>query len=234
MVRHLSTAVSLAALLCVAPAQAVTVYSNNFDAPAATGGGAVATLTTSGFIGSSVGAFNATYGNFLRGESNSVATELTLSSLPGHTAVSMGYIFGFMDSWDSRNGGCCSPDNVDVYIDGVLTFSYTYNNALGSIKDVGAGTVLHEYVQFDGNFFYSDTIVDMSTDPGYSFAHSGSTLKIGWIASGAGWQGGGDEGYALDNIRVAVNGVPEPSTYALMALGLAGVGAMVRRRRSAV
>lgn len=221
----------LASSALMAASVQAQVYTNNFDSAPGGSLAANSAFTGTGGLGTTIGAYTG-FGRFYRGESASVATELLLTSLPTHTGVSMSYILGFMDSWDSRNGGCCSPDNLDVYIDGVKKFSYTYNNALGTIKDVGAGTVLYQYVQFDTNQFYSDTIADMGTDPGYTFAHSGSSLSVRWIASGAGWQGGGDEGYGLDNIRVELTGVvPEPSTYAMLALGLAGLAGMARRRR---
>lgn len=37
----------------------------------------------------------------------------------------------------------------------------------------------------------------------------------------------------IDDVSLSVAAIPEPSTYALMLLGLAGVGAIARRRRSA-
>ncbi len=36
----------------------------------------------------------------------------------------------------------------------------------------------------------------------------------------------------IDDVQLGVTAVPEPTTYALMLLGLAGVGAIVRRRRA--
>lgn len=215
------------------PAHALTVYSNDFDSAATVGSGVSAVFAPgAGAVVPSIAPYFATYGNFLRSNSNSVATELTLSSLPGHTAVDVDFVVALLDSWDSRDGGCCSPDNLDLYIDGTKVASYTYNNALGTIKDIGGGTLVAEYVQFDGNVFYSDTVADMAGDPGLVFAHTGSTLKVGFVASGAGWQGGTDEAWGVDNLHVEVLGVPEPSTYALMVGGLAGLAAVARRRRA--
>ncbi len=37
----------------------------------------------------------------------------------------------------------------------------------------------------------------------------------------------------IDDVYLGVAAIPEPSTYALMLLGLVGVGAIARRRRSA-
>ncbi len=36
----------------------------------------------------------------------------------------------------------------------------------------------------------------------------------------------------IDDVSLDVTPIPEPSTYALMLLGLAGVGALARRRRA--
>jgi hypothetical protein len=49
---------------------------------------------------------------------------------------------------------------------------------------------------------------------------------VSLIASGAGWQGGSDEAYAVDNLNVELFGVvvPEPSTFALIAISALGLG----------
>jgi hypothetical protein len=55
-----------------------------------------------------------------------------------------------------------------------------------------------------------------------SASFSGNVLTFSWKASDPG-----------DHVRVFTQAVPEPSTYALMALGLVGVGAIARRRKAA-
>lgn len=116
----------------------------------------------------------------------------------------------------------------------------TYNNALGTVKDTDGGTVVHEYVQANGNGYYSDTLVDMSTAGFLTFAHTGSTLDLQIRVTGAGWQGGSDEGFGLDSVVLTYNGVrptapgiPEPSTWTLLIGGFGLAGAALRRRRFA-
>jgi hypothetical protein len=215
-------------------AQATVVYSNDFDSPATTGAGVTANLS-GGFDIATIGGFNATYGNIRRSDGT---VSLTLSNLPVHSGLSLSYLLAFLDSWDSRDGGCCSPDNLELRIDGNLVGSYTYNNGLGTIKDIGGGTLLHEYVQFDSNVFWSDTVVDMGSDPMLSFAHTASSITFSWTAVGAGWQGGFDEAFGLDNIVVELRGVqtggggtvPEPASLPLAAAAVLGLGVARRRR----
>jgi hypothetical protein len=85
-------------------------------------------------------------------------------------------------------------------------------------------------VQFNTDIFYNDTVVDLATDPSLIFPHTGSTLSVKWIATGAGWQGGSDEAYAIDNVWVELEGVaiPEPATWTLLVLSAAGL--LVRRK----
>lgn len=71
----------------------------------------------------------------------------------------------------------------------------------------------------------------MATDPAYTFAHSASTLTVNWLASGSGWQFLGDQGYAIDNLVVTLAPVPEPTSWALLGLGVAGLAACATRRR---
>jgi hypothetical protein len=227
MKRTLASAIIGAALLiCPANSRAQIYYSNDFDNPVVVGPGIVASLT-GGAIVATDPAYNPTYGNLYRNNSNTVATELALTSLPIHTGVDVNFLMAFLDSWDSYDSAGFGPDNLDLYIDGSLVATYTYNTALGSVQDYDGGTLLLSGVQLDtASYYYSDVLVDMSVDAALSFPHTGSTLTVSLIASGAGWQGGSDEAYAVDNLNVELFGVvvPEPSTFALLAISALGLG----------
>ena len=82
-----------------------------------------------------------------------------------------------------------------------------------------------------------DTLVDMSTAPALTFAHSGSTLTLGIQARSVGWQGGGDEAWGIDKLNITFDGrfgqgaIPEPATWAMMIAGFGLMGAALRRVR---
>jgi PEP-CTERM motif len=182
-----------------------------------------------GGLQATIGTFNAAYGNIWRSDSASQAVTLSLSNLPAHAAVTIGFTATFLDSWDSSNGSP-APDWYEVYIDGNLVGQYTYNNASGNVITIGGATLVAQYVQFDSNVFYSDSVVDFSTDPAYTFGHSAATLTFAVKAGGNGWQGGLDEAIGIDNVRVVLSPVPEPGTWALLAAGLVLVAGVARRR----
>jgi hypothetical protein len=228
MKRILAVAILGAALLiCPANSWAQIYYSNDFDNPVVVGPGIAASLTGGATVATDA-AYNPTYGNIYRNTSNITATELTLTSLPIHTDVDVSFLMAFLDSWDSYDGGGgYGPDNLDLYIDGSLVATYTYNTALGTVQDYDGGSLVLSGVQLDtASYYYSDVLVDMSVDAALSFPHTGSTLTVSLIASGTGWQGGSDEAYAIDNLNVELFGVvvPEPSTFALLAISALGLG----------
>lgn len=70
----------------------------------------------------------------------------------------------------------------------------------------------------------------------HSIAHTSSALTLEFFASGAGWQGGGDESWAIDNLKISINAragtvVPEPASLALFVPGLAVLALLWRRKR---
>jgi hypothetical protein len=210
-----------------------SLYYNNFDGTQTVGLGATFTYTPAG--AGITGSIIPPFGNFLRNRTSGT-TEFLFTNLPTHTHVDIGYLMMFLDSWDSRNGSCCTPDNLDLYVDDILVGRYTYNNALGSIKDIGGGTVIFEYVQYDDNSYYNDVVVDMSGDAALSFGHTGSSLKVGFVPSGVGFQYGTDESWGIDNLDITLGGVtarsvPEPGSLISIMLGLGGIASAIRRKR---
>ncbi len=219
------------------PANAAVLYYNNFDVPATIGAGIGFSVAgdTNDFRTADAGAWNAAgwsgryYRNATAGNPATM-TKLTFTGLGAHNTVSVSSILGLLDSWDSRNGSP-APDNLDIYIDGNLVASLTAANASGNVFDFGGGSALAQCVQADGHQFYCDTLVDWSK----TFAHTGSTLTIGWQASGAGWQAGDDESWGIDNLKIDYftrggNGVPEPAAWAMMLAGFGLAGAAMRKR----
>ena len=230
--------------LSILPAQAITItaYSNNFDGPVVTASGVTASLSGASVqsvqglsgLGASGNKFG---GNFLSSYGAGSIATLTLSGLPTHTGINLTGLLAALDSWDSSNGGCCSPDVFQITVDGVTVFNDTYNNAAGSVNnaagltDIGAG-----YVHRGFNGGWLDQAFDLESEL-TSLAHTGSTLTIDFLGTGAGWQAGTDEAWGFDNLLVElvgvtppVTGVPEPMTLSLLGAGLAGLAALRRSR----
>ena len=83
---------------------------------------------------------------------------------------------------------------------------------------------------------WGDAAYDMGVDPTFDgISHTSSTLIIDWFASGAGWQGGIDESWAIDNVEVILNSttpIPEPSTYLLFGIGTLSIFVISHQRRN--
>ncbi|MFN0182994.1 MAG: PEP-CTERM sorting domain-containing protein [Aquabacterium sp.] len=88
---------------------------------------------------------------------------------------------------------------------------------------------VHVVVHFaDGS---SDTFDGMALDMSmhfFGFTGNGSLITHAEIGSPL----NGSTYFGLDNFTFVAGAVPEPGTYALMALGLVGVGAVARRRKA--
>ncbi len=229
----------LAAILATAfatPASAAVLFANDFDGHLSVDAGVGVTSLDNGALEAAL-SFGDWTGNYFANRSAgdpAAMSVLSLSNLAPHTQVSVGFILGFLESWDSTDGSCCTPDLLDLFIDGNRVATLTAHNALGTVEDFGGGTVTALGVQANGNPYYSDTLVDMSTAPFLTFAHTASTLTLAIQARGAGWQGGDDEGWGIDSLRIEYDGVrpvPEPSSWVLLLGGAGVLGAVARVRQ---
>jgi len=153
---------------------------------------------------------NASGDNFGGGPPPSPTT-LTLTDLPEHTTVSLGFLLAIIDSWDGN--GCHSPtspgDTFNVTVDRELIFSEIFNNS--GCGDPGTyeppeGVTIVEREQLGFNTSserHVDSGYNMGLDPAFNnIPHTASTLTVDWFAGGGTWQGGLDESWAIDNVEV--------------------------------
>jgi len=153
------------------------------------------------------GANGSFQGSFLRNTSLGGTTTLSLSGLPAHTGVEAGFLLGVIESWDGLTGGV-APDYFNVSIDGtIIQASFDAFEPGDQLFPAGATQLL--YNQQLGFGIYNEAAYDFSL----SVPHTSSSLTLSFFSSGAGFQGGDDESWAIDNLKVSLEGVPtEPGT----------------------
>ena len=122
------------------------------------------------------------------------------------TSVDVDFLLAVLDSWDGSNGSP-APDIFNVRVDGTVVFSHTFAIASGtSDYTPPPGGLLSSGTNLGFNPSWADQAFNMYLEPAlHGIAHTASTLTIDFYASGAGWQGGDDESWAIENVRVSAN-----------------------------
>ncbi len=137
-------------------------------------------------------------------------TTLTLTDLPPHTHVSLGFLLAVIDSWDGT-------ELLQVVVDGDLLISNWFQLATGDDSSyvAPAGGLLSSGGNLGwsaGSWYGRDRAYDLSLEPAFlDIPHTASTLTVVWrldaVSGGAAaqWQGGADESWGLDNVTVSVS-----------------------------
>ena len=136
-------------------------------------------------------------------------TTLTLTGLPTHDHLSLAFLAAIIDSWDGT-------ELYQVSIDGNMVFSHWFQLALGDNSDyvAPAGGLLSSGTDLGftgGGYYWHDRAYNLGVDPVFTVPHTASTVTIVWSLSAVSgpaanqWQGGGDESWAIDNVKVSIS-----------------------------
>ena len=178
------------------------VYGNDFDGHEVLATSVIATRSgvwsTESVQGLSELGFS---GQFLRNDSAgpTVATTLTLDNLPAHTTIDIDFLLAYLESWDGTQIG----DWLTVTIDGQPVLQMSVNTTEGTTFGQ-TGTALGTTTSYFGQPYWNELAYDMGTASALRFAHTAASLTLQVIASGSDWQGGSDESWAIDNLKVSV------------------------------
>ncbi len=227
----LAIALTAALLLTLAAVRATAqvVFQTDFESgiPAQVTGLGVRLEGVQGYAG--LGApGNQFAGNLLRYHTQQLYdTTLTLTGLPPHTHVSLGFLLALIDSWDGT-------ELMQVEVDGQLLFSHWFQLATGDASDYIAppGGLLSSGSELGwsaGGWYGRDRAYDLSLEPAFiDIPHTAGTLtvvfRLGAVSGGAAanWQGEMDESWAIDNLKVSVSGGASPAPVPAVDAALLG------------
>lgn len=236
----LASAVGAVVVIAAQQVQAATVFLDGFE------NGVPGEIGGAGILADAFGGPELGLGNFFVRNTTSSPTTLTLGGLPAHDSIDLSFTFAAIDSWDGSETGP-SPDFFNVNVDGASIFRETFDNFNPRFQSYipPTGTLLTPRLDTGTSFspFANLGFESRFGDSVYTFSFVGipqtaNTLTIDWFANGAGFQGGSDESFAIDNITVSLNGgdtpaVPEPSMIlGSVALSLGGIWRRLKQKRA--
>jgi hypothetical protein len=226
------------------------VYQTDFES------GMPSTITGNATIASVEGyqgighAGNTFSGNLMVNKERGIAgstTTLTLSNLPIHSSMNIGFLLAIINSWD----GSSENDRFEVLLDGVTLFSETFDNFFTNDQTYipPAGVQLIDRIDlppynkafanlgFNGNPDWGDAGYDMYLEPRLqNVSHNASTATIVWRATYSGGSFPNDEFWGIDNLTITLDStqavVPEPSMAVIAGLfGVVGGLRGIRRSK---
>jgi hypothetical protein len=212
------------------PANADTVYSNDFSANA------------NGFTGGSIETSPSSE-QYLANFQRSTAT-LTISGLAANSTVSLAFTLDVIASMDGKGPQGGGPDFFNIGINGNPVFSETFANYGGGntqsyggpLSAPGTGAAGKNTLGW-GDLcgcgpLWNDSIYNISGLTGTADGSGVATI----VFNDASNESYSNEHYGIDDVVVTgttfTAGVPEPSTWAMMILGFCGLGFMGYRRKN--
>lgn len=222
MIRYFVIA-SLLAVASTATAQStdLQVYFNDFDGGLHVEPGVNASLggylntqsvrSYNGIAGPISGSFS---GNLLFNGTGTEtpparATTLTLTNLPSHDAVSLGFLFAVIDSWDAGQ-----PDYFDITVDGSRVFRETFEWNAGRVNDQSFPYTEALLLQQNRGWRsdYPDSAYDLGDWAGLqNIAHTENSMTI-HFKTNSDFSGYNDEAWGIDNLAVTLHGTQDPAS----------------------